>query len=375
MRIAMIGQKGIQMDAKAGGVERHVRELSSRLAKRGHEVAVYARAKYHPKKPSRLLGVRLLYLPTIYLKHTEAIIHSFLATLDAVRRGFDVIHYHSVGPATLSWIPRLLLPKATVVVTFHSQDQFHQKWGWFARRYLALGELAATRFPHYCIAVSHILQVYCRDTFKREVVFIPNGAELPEHLADESKSAKELQKFGLEPKNYILAVGRLIRVKGLQFLIQAFREIKTDMHLAIVGASGFSDGYEQELRELAKGDDRIRFLGFQTKETLDVLYPNAAVFCHPSEWEGLPLAVLEAMSFGIAPLVSDIAPNVEAIHGAGITFESANVEDLKRKLEMLIANPKRIVELGKDAQEVVREYFNWDVITQETEEVYVTARH
>lgn len=370
MRIAMIGQKGIVTGETAGGVERHVREVSSRLTDRGHKVAVYARKKYDPDGQQKINGVDLVYLPTIYRKHTEAIIHTFLSTVHALFKKYDVIHYHGVGPATLSWIPRLLKRRTTIVVTFHSQDQFHQKWRWFARKYLALGERAAVKVPHYCITVSHALQVYCRDTYDREAVFIPNGAEVKD-----VKGSGELAQFGLEPGEYILNVGRMVPQKGLQFLIEAFKEIETEKQLVFVGAGGFSDDYEKQVRELAKDDDRIRFVGFQEGKTRDQLYAHAYLYCHPSESEGLPLAVLEAMSFATAPLVSDIPANLEAIHRAGEVFESGNVEDLRKKLEELLARPERVEELGQDARAVVEVHFNWEKIAERTESVYITARH
>jgi glycosyltransferase involved in cell wall biosynthesis len=202
MKIAMIGQKGMVLGERGGGIERHVAEISTYLVESGHDVTVYARAKYAPEKPERLRGVHLKFIPTIYSKNLEAIIHTFFSTLHALFQGYDIIHYHGVGPATLSWIPRIFVRKAKTIVTFHSQDQFHQKWSFFARKYLAFGERAAATFPHYCISVSHVIQVYCRDHFNREVVYIPNGAT-PKDI----KEFDELEKFGLEVGGYILNEG------------------------------------------------------------------------------------------------------------------------------------------------------------------------
>jgi len=366
----MIGQKSMVLGERAGGIEKHVAELSTHLVTMGHHVTVYARAKYSPEKPKRLHGVRLLFLPTIYSKNIEAILHTFLASIHALFGHYDIIHYHGVGPATLSWVPRLFARKAKVIVTFHSQDQFHQKWGFFARRYLAFGERASTIFPHYCISVSHVIQLYCRETFHREVVYIPNGSTV-KHVLD----MQELESFDLQPKGYILYVGRLVPQKGLQFLIEAYKHLKTDKKLVIVGAPSFSDEYYKQLRSLAKGNANILFLGFQTSAKLEQLFAHAYVYCQPSESEGLPVVVLESMSFGVAPLVSDIPENLEAMHHSGFSFKNTNVDDLAHQLRFLLRHPEVVQEKGEEAQAVIEIKFNWKRISEQVEGVYITARH
>ncbi len=371
MNIAMIGQKSIATGAEGvGGVDRHAEEIAVRLVKMGHHVTVYARARYLPKRPKTFKGVVMHYVASIPTKRLEAITSTFFSTVHAIRQGFDVIHYHGVGQATLAWIPRLFARKSTVIVTFHARDQFHGKWGLFARMYLAFGERAAVWFSHYCITVSHILQVYCRNEFGIEAVYIPNGAT--GHVV---KSSKHIEKFGIEPKKYLVNVGRLVPQKGLHFLIEAFRKIDTDLQLVFVGAPSFTDEYYTRLREMAKGDGRIQFLGFQKGETLAELYSNAFLFVHASEAEGLPLVVLEAMSYGVASLVSDIPENLEAMHGTGFRFKSGDVADLRRKLRELIASPDLARERGEEARAIIDVNFNWDMIAEHTEGVYITARH
>ncbi|MDP2631436.1 MAG: glycosyltransferase family 4 protein [Candidatus Uhrbacteria bacterium] len=370
MRIAMIGQKTLASGEKAGGVEKHVAEVSRRLVRAGHDVTAYVRVKYTPKRPKTFEGVHLEYVKTLYSKNLEAIVYSFIATIKAIFGDFDIIHYHGVGPATVAWIARLFARNSTTVVTFHSRDQFHKKWGWFARHYLAIGEWAAVKLPHYCISVSHVIQVYCRNTFKREVVYIPNGAEVIEVTR-----SNELEKFGLRANNFLLNVGRLVPQKGLHFLIEAFATVETDMNLVFVGAPSFTDEYYTSLRDLAKNDSRVKFLGFQQGEVLDQLYGNAYLYVHPSEAEGLPLTILEAMSHGTAPLVSDIPENLEAIHNAGYAFKSGDVLELRHKLTELLMSPDDVNEKSEDAQAMVETNFNWDKIAEHIEEVYVTARH
>lgn len=365
----MIGQKGMILSGKAGGIEKHVAEIAPRLVEMGHSVTVFARAKYDPKRQTSVDGVKVRFLPTLYTKYTEAIVHTFLATWQAVWRGYDIYHYHGVGPATLSWLPRIFRPKATVIATFHSQDKLHSKWGWFARAYLSLGERAAVWFPQYTIAVSHQLQVYCRDELHREAVYIPNGAEV-KHVEEDDL----IEKLGLRPNEYLLTVGRILPLKGLHFLIEAFKESKTEKELVIVGGVDDED-YAQELQELAAGDSRIRFLGFQSGETLDQLFAHAYLFIHPSTTEGLSLAVLEAMSHGTAPLVSDIPANIEAAHSAGFIFKSGNVADLQLQLENLLEAPEIVSEQAEEARAIIEVHFNWQVAAEHTESVYITSRH
>ncbi|MFA6522290.1 MAG: glycosyltransferase family 4 protein [Patescibacteria group bacterium] len=370
MRIAMIGQKGIELGSRGGGVEVHVAQISSRLVKKGHDVTIFCRAKYSPKKPGEYQGVHLRYLPTIYTKRLEAIVHTFFSTLAVVAGSFDVVHYHGVGPSTLAFIPRIFRPRMTVVVTFHARDMLNRKWGWGARRLLAFAERTAIWFSHYCIAVSHDLQVYCRDVLHREVVYIPNGATIQEETG-----TNELEKFDLRAREYILTVGRLVPAKGLHYLVEAFRGIETQQQLVIVGAPSYSDAYLESLYALAEGDERIHFLGFQTGETLRQLFGHAYLYVQPSEVEGLPLVVLEAMSFGIPPLVSDIAPNLEAIHNGGFTFETQNANDLRKHLVELLDHPDLVAAKSAQAKEIIQTKFNWDVIADHTEAIYISARH
>jgi len=366
----MIGQRSMGGGKRSGGIERHVEEVSIRLVRMGHEVLVFARRAYSKNHEKYQDGVEIIYSPTIYRKHLENIVHSFFATFVAMRRRADVIHYHGVGAATLAWIPRMLAPRTTVIVTFHSRDRFHKKWKWFARKYLSLGERAAVTLPHYCIAVSHEIQVYCRDTFGKEVVYIPNGANTNQ-ICDRDR----VVEFGLEPKNYLLSVGRLVPQKGFDLLMEAFSDLETEMHLAIVGGESFSEQYVQHLRTLAKKDPRMHLLGHQPMETLEALYCDAYLYIHPSSAEGMPLAVLEAMAAGTMPLVSDINENVEAVKYAGETFKAGDKKSLKLKISDLLLRVDRVSEGGEEAMAVAEAYYSWDMIAKHTEGVYITARH
>jgi len=371
MKIAFIGQKGIVTGDRGGGIETHVRELATRLAERGHDVTVYSRRAYVTKPhPKEYQGVTLCYIPTIYRKNIEAIVHTLLSSIDAIFKNFDIIHYHGVGPATLAWIPRLFSRNTKVVVTFHSQDRFHPKWSLLARLYLYFGEWASCKFPDATVTVSHIIQVYCRNKFKTQAVYIPNGAEV-----QDVKEFDRLSQFGLNKDGYILNVGRLVPQKGIQFLIDAYKQIKTDKKLVIVGAPGFSPEYLKLLEDKARGNNDITFLGFQTGETLRQLFAHTFLYCQPSEAEGLSISVLEAMSYGRCLLVSDIPENLEAMHHSGVSFKNTDVSDLTNKLTELIKNPDKVEKYGELAQKTVSERFNWEIICDHVEALFISLRH
>ncbi len=319
MKIAMIGQKGIP--TQFGGVERHVESLAMRLGALGHNVIVYNRAWYSQAEGAFAPGVTIVTTPSINSKHLDAITHTLTSTIHAIRSGADVIHYHGVGPSLLAWIPRLFAPEVRVVSTFHSVDRKHQKWGVIARFALWLGELAAAAFPHETIVISKGLHSYVFDRYNCNARYIPNGVDVPaENIAHD-----RIDKFGLTPSKYLVINGRLIRLKGVHYAIEAYRSLKRNarhdgMKLVIIGDSTNSDDYVSELRAMAGGDLDIVFTGFRQGEDLAQLMANAYAAVHPSETEGLSLAVLEEMANGLTVLASDIPGNIEALGGHDVPF-------------------------------------------------------
>ncbi len=367
MKIAFIGQKGIP--AKFGGVEKHVDDLSRRLAAAGHEVLVYTRPNYTDPTLAHWQGVRLISVPSIGTKHLDAITHTFRAVLDVARREVDVIHFHSIGPSSLIWLVKLLKPKTPVVATFHAQCYYHQKWGTFARWYLKFGELVCLKLADRTIAVSRTLQKYAANAYGRMVDYIPNGVE----TADQTVGETELSGWRLAAGSYVVAVSRLVRHKGLHYLIRAFKDLETDKKLVIVGDGAFTDEYVAELRQLAKDDESIIFTGNQTGESLSQLFANAYLFVQPSESEGLSITLLEAMSYGRAVLISDIKENLEAAGEQGLTFKSKSVRDLRERLAELLADPELVRTSGERNRERVKALYNWNDISREIISVYEQA--
>ncbi|HTM68984.1 MAG TPA: glycosyltransferase family 4 protein [Candidatus Binatia bacterium] len=365
LSIIMIGQKGLPVRADSGGIERHVEELASRLVARGNRVTAYVRPRHTTARLTEYKGIRLQRMPSIPTRSLDALTHSFLATVSALFKKADVIHYHGVGPATLAWLPRLFKPKSRVVVTFHSIDRLHQKWGAVARAYLRFGEWAAVTYPHATIAVSKTIQDYCRKEFGKKVDHIPNGADIPAYPGKDL-----LAQWGLEPGSYILTVARLVQQKGIHHLIAAYDGFEKEKKLVVVGAGSFGSEYAERVRKMAEGNSSIVFTGFQSGRALAQLYANAYLYVHPSEAEGLAIAVLEAMAAGRCVLVSDIPENVESIDHSGLTFVNADPEDLRAKLRELLNHPEVVEQLGGKAREWIRLTYDWDVIAERTEAVY-----
>jgi len=386
MKIAMIGQKGIP--AIYGGIERHVEELSTRLSKCGFEVFVYCRPWYVSKlkikpclpagrneKLKIFKGVKLVYLPSLKTKNLDAISHTLLATLHALFCDYDIIHYHGVGPALLSWLPRIFRPKVKVIVTFHCIDRKHQKWGFFAKLMLRAGEWAACRFAHQTITVSKTLRQYCAEAYDKETVYIPNGVSVNKPKTKNQKS-KILGEYGLKVNKYLLMVSRLVRHKGAHYLVEAFQKLKKEdkrfagLKLVIAGGSSFTDDYVKYLEELARESQDIIFVGFQSGKPLEDLFLNSFMVVHPSESEGLPIAVLEAMSYGKVVLTSDIPENMELVKDYGFSFQNKNVDDLMNKLKSLIRRSD-LDDRGGRARKFVLKNYNWESVVASVEKLYL----
>lgn len=397
MKIAFIGQKGIP--ASYGGVEHHVEELVKRLIKNpNNEVTVYCRKWYvnqsksekvkgKSEKPTTCLAARLparqgrqaencqpitIFIPSIRTKHLDTITHVFFSTLHALTQDYDIIHYQGIGPALLSFLPRVFKPKTKVIVTYHCADYEHQKWGTFARLMLRLGEMASLYFPHQTIAVSREMQNYLQQKFGKKVIYIPNGVTLPDHVITE---LKYLQKWGLQKNSYFLTVNRLVRHKGIHLLIEAYQNLypkpaKKDKKLVIVGDSAFTNDYVQELKSLAYGNPNIIFTGYQTGENLNELFANAYLYIQPSQSEGMALTVLEAMAYGKPVLTSDIPANLEVTHGFSLTFKNRNPKELKNRLLYALDHPRKLTHLAQKGQKWVQKNHNWNEITKETYELY-----
>ncbi len=367
MQIALLGAKGIP--CQDGGVEKHVEELAVRLAQKGHQVTVYARARYTRTQRKSYRGVRLVYTPYLASKNLAAITHTLFSIFHLLFQKVDIIHIHSVGPSLLAWIPRILKWNARTIVTFHSRDRYNQKWGRVARFFLALGEWTALNIPHATITVSQNLQKFCQKRYPgKAVVYIPNGA-----VPNRVRKPKHLSRWGLKENSYILSVSRLIPLKGIHYLVGAYRQAGLSKKLVIVGASPDEDQtYEKYLHYTAGQNPQIVFTGLQKGQILQELFSNAYLYVLPSEVEGLSISLLEAMAAGRCPLVSDIPENRETVGEVGYTFAVKNVNDLVTKLKFLNDHPELVLRAGRLARARVIQFYHWDRITSQVLRLYQT---
>lgn len=369
VRIAYIGLKGLP--GTFSGIETHVHELGTRLVKRGHELTAYVRPQYTPKHIKNDSGIKLLHLPTIPTKHLDATIHSFLAALHSIKMGYDIIHFHTIGPGCFAPLSRL--SKGKVVTTIHRFDYLSGKWGWLARTCLRFAEQISLRVPHATIVVAPFLKVYYQAK-GHNVEFIPNGVTLP----PSNVGASRLQELDLVPNQYLLFLGRLVPEKRPDWAIRAFQQIQDGAtRLVIAGGSSATDQYVQELKTVANpAGDRILFTGPVYSPLKDELLANARAFVLPSALEGLPITLLEAMSFGKPCLVSNIPPHQDVIQDGqnGFLHDAADFDHLRDRLKQIMsANPKEFLHVGKSARETVAEQYDWEKIVDKIEHLYQKA--
>ncbi|HOW96839.1 MAG TPA: glycosyltransferase family 4 protein [Kiritimatiellia bacterium] len=367
MRIAMMGLRAIGQGS--GGVEKAVEEIARRLAARGHAVTVFCRARYNSACAKEFEGVRLVNLPAVYTKHLEAITHTFLAACRALA-GYDLVHIHATGPSMLAFLPRLAGRRT--VVTVHGLDWKREKWGAGARLFLRLGAWTAGAFPHRTIVVSRELQRFYRERYGRETVPIPNGV-----TPGVRRPLDRLRRFGVRPDEYLLYLGRLVPEKGGHLLIEAFRAVPGDLKLLIVGGASHSEDYLARLRALAEGDPRIVFAGPLYGEEKEEAYSNARALVFPSTLEGMPLVLLEAMALGCPVLCSDIPENLEVVRPDGAPgsalaalFPAGSADALRAALPPFLSAPEAARARAAQAAAYVARTYDWDRITDATEEVY-----
>jgi len=362
MKIAYIVLKGMPI---GGGIEKYTEELGSRLVKKGHEVTVYTMRHYGNSKDSYYKGMKIVTVPTIKTKSFEKLIASFTATLKHIfTEKADIVHFHAFGPAMFCFLPRVLGRK--VVVQGHGIEWQRSRWGAGGRFFLKLTEIPSVRFPHAVTVVSRTQQKYLKERYGIESMYIPTGVNPPQK--EEPQIIKE--KFGLEKDSYILFAARLVREKGAHYLIEAYNRLNTSLKLVMAGDALHEDKYKQELYELAKSNKNIIFTGFVTGKLLRELFSNCYLFVLPSELEGLPTALLEAMSYGNCCLASDIPENLEALDQYGYTFKNKSVEDLANKLDLLLKNRDLVKNLGEQASKYVLDNYSWNKISSAFEKLY-----
>lgn len=369
LNIAMFGHKRIP--SREGGIEVVVEELSTRMVKYGCNVTCFSRkghnvagSEFDTERLNEYKGVKIKYVFTINKKGLAAMAASMAASLRAAFGKYDVVHIHAEGPAFMCWIPKLFGKR--VIVTVHGLDHQRAKWGRLASAYIMMGEKNAVRFADEIIVLSKNVQNYFMTKYGRITRFIPNGV----NEAKKRPAAQIKENWGLEKDNYILYLGRIVPEKGGRYLIEAFKQVKTDKKLVIAGGSSDTDEFLAELKNMVKDDGRIIFTGFVQGRLKHELYSNAYVYTLPSDLEGMPLSLLEAMSYGNCCLTSDISECVEVVEDKAVTFRKGDVDDLKNKLQMLCDHPDIVQRYKDSAEGFILNKYNWDEVVKRTLDLY-----
>lgn len=374
MKIVFIGHKRIP--SREGGIEIVVDELATRMVDRGHQVIAYNRSGHnvagsefdgvangHGKRFS-YHGVNVVSVSTIEGKGLAALSSSFFATLQAIRAKPDVIHYHAEGPCVMLRLAHWA--GIRTVATIHGLDWQRAKWGKFASTYLKFGERTAAKCADEIIVLSESMRQYFQEKYGRSTHFIPNGIEYGEPVP-----AQEItDKYGLHKNDYVLFLGRIVPEKGVHYLIEAFSKLNTNKKLVIAGGASDSNEYYQHIQQMANQDSRVILTGFIQGQTLKELYSNAYIYVLPSDLEGMPMSLLEAMSYGNCCLTSDIPECAEVVEEHAAIFQHGSVESLRKKLQELLENDDLVQRYKANAADYIVGKYNWDDVTDQTLNLY-----
>ena len=369
MKIAVIGVKGLP--AKQGGIERYCEELYPRLVACGHQVDLFARPSY-VQKPWFVTyyyrGVRIICLPSIPFRGMDALFCSAAAAVVSILRQYDVVHFHALGPALFSWLPRLA-SSAKVVVTCQGLDWQRAKWGKLSSKIIYWGEQNAVKYVHDLIVVSQDLKNYFAQTYGLKAAYIPNG---PGEFPDSDPEFRYVRSMNLTPQRYLLFLGRLVPEKRPELLIKAFKKLQVEgWKLVFTGGISDTEKYSDYLHQLAGDSPDIIFTGELQGVKLAEIVRGAGLFVLPSDLEGLPLVMLEAMKEGVPVLASDIPPHVQLIEpDRGFLFQAGNCDSCVATLREALQQPQLRTAMAQKAQRQVLANYNWQKITEENLQIY-----
>lgn len=370
LKICMLGHK--RVPSREGGIEIVVEELAARMAALGHSVVCYNRSGHHVGGREfdsgyigEYKGIQLRDVFTIDKKGLAAVSSSFFGCLAAGLGSYDVVHIHAEGPAAFCWIPRLFGKR--VILTVHGLDWQREKWqGGFGSTYIHFGERMGVRWAHEIIVLSEGVRRYFQETYGRRTRYIPNGVTRPVFL----EPNLILTKIGVEKNSYILYLGRIVPEKGIHYLIEAFLKVRTEKKLVIAGGSSDTGEYLERLKQMAAKDNRVVFTGFVQGQMLQELYSNAYFYTLPSDLEGMPLSLLEAMSYGNCCLVSDIEECTAVVEDKAMVFMRGAIEDLREKMQILCDDEEMILGYRRKAADFIGKKYNWEDIVRQTLRLY-----
>ena len=365
MKIIVIGTRGFP--GVQGGVESHCEHLYPVLVKQGFNITVFTRKPYVNVDIRTFKGIQLIPVSCPRNKFLEAIVHTFKCVLKARILNPDILHIHAVGPSLFTPLARILGMK--VVVTNHGPDYMRKKWSLPAKIFLKFCERMGMVFASEVITIAKNIADDIENKYGKDSTIIPNGVDIPVN----ADTHKYLNKYGLKKQKYILTVGRFVPEKGFDDLIDAFcRNDHKEWKLAIVGDADHEDKYSVNLKSKAKRHSNIVLTGFLKGQALHELYSHAGLFVLPSYYEGLPIVLLEAMSYGLSCIASDIPANRNVTLDDERFFRVGDVEQVSQKIEMFIKRPWSDADRKKQENMIAQEY-NWGNIAQQTMRVYLSV--
>lgn len=371
LRVAMLGHKHVL--SNEGGVEKVVREISTRLVSLGCDVTCYDRQTKHVMDTSKEIsnfseykGVKIRSCFTVDKKGLAAVSSSFFGSLKILFSDANVVHFHAEGPSAVIPIIKFFSNKK-IVVTIHGLDWKREKWGnGFSSKYIKFGERMAAKYADEIIVLSENVKKYFKETYKRNTHFIPNGVSKSDVLPCDIINTK----YNLKKDDYFLFLGRIVPEKGIHYLIKGFNQIKTDKKLVIAGGSSDTDSYYKELVNQASSNQNIIFTGFVQGKELRELYSNAYVYVLPSDLEGMPLSLLEAMSYGNCCLTSNIEECATVMEDCGVTFKKGNLQDLSQALQRLNDDVNLVQKIKSESTKFILKKYNWNDVVDRTLELY-----
>lgn len=366
IRIAVTGLRGVP--ATWGGIEHHCENVYSRLIELGYDITVYARSYYISKEISEYKGLKIKRLPTLYFKYSDALLHTLFSLIHILFKNPDIVHIHGIGPCFFSWLPRLFRPRMKVFFTCHGLDWQRKKWPWWASRLIYLGELSAIFFAQYRIVVSRELQKHFDSVHGIKTTYIPNGI-----LPIIPRKPDVITQWGLSTRNYFLCVGRLVPEKRMEDVIKAYLRRPRNFSLVIVGDNAAAKQYANGLISMASNVPSVIFTGYQFGPVLEELFSNALAFVTASELEGLPITLLEALSYGVICVTSDIGPHVEVMEDLDpeFTFQVGDVDGISRCLDGVeTMTDSQLDEFKNKAVAMISEKFNWNTACAEHDRLY-----
>lgn len=376
IKIAFVGLRGVP--AVYGGVDRVIEEIGTGLTKRGHQVTVYCWTSIYKERPGEYRGIHLIYLPTIPVKYVGTLIHTLLGCLSAIRRDVDIVHINNTENAIFAFIPRLAGKK--VVVQPHGPAWPILKWGTFRERaffnlkikltriYLHLCRFPTRWWAHKIVVISGPDADYISKNRLAKFILIHNGCNIPQPAAPD-----RMLQLGIEPRKYILFVGRFDPRKGCHYLIEAFKGLKSDLKLVIVGGP-LESVYGKFLKRLAGDDPRTIFTGPMYDVTLNELFSNALIYAHPSESEGQSISLLEGLAYGNCVVTSDTPESIETAEANAYYFKSGDPADLRRVLEEAIGSPDEMQAMRARARQHVEAAYQWPDKIAQYETLYSTLK-